>query len=500
MLGLSPQKGLLQSCIIAALLALSAQPKIVEGEILFSRLLGLNLPASVVSDSMPETNRGFLEHLSLLPRPTGPRVFCRLIVEDVLRSRGSDGREEKIENSIATVGVAIPFGQNYTPSVIGVSFSGVDLATRYSNAHEQKLAYGGAFSDYVVWYRGDFDSRVNFAGWFKERKLADGWQDHYSAEIYFHPVRAGGLGYSYCRTNLDQSLTFEVRDEGGVLPIEAEVVAESYFLTGRLLKRFSLWLEAVRYSFEPSTGQLSASQFELVPDGRFRQELGELTMSFFGRWSARLAYKQGGLDASGDFFYYGQKFGKVTRGHFAFSSVAGGLGFHSPTRALSVDYEHFDLSDSLRGHVQSWPFVSAIFRLLGDRTYFRGIGGARMDKLRFTYSQDCRSGGKLASGMTYFHVVPSGEWQTWEPLLFVFGVKNFKRHLSSLVEADAILLSLGGKYPFRNLDFSGSVSQLIPVHVKKAETSPPSAPGGAPAVRVTTDGGRFYEFGIEYRF
>ena len=500
MLDLSPQKGLLQSGILAFLLALCAQPKMLEGEILFSRLLGLNLPASCMTDSMPGTNPGFIEHLSLLPKPTGPRVFSRLIVEDVLCSRGSDGREEKIENSVPAVGVAIPFGQDYVPSVIGVSFSDIDLVTQYANASGQKLAYDGAFSDYVVWYRGDFDSRLNFAGWLKERKLEDRWQDHYSAEIYYHPIRAGGLGYSYCRTSLDQSLTFEAGDEGGVLPIRAEVTAESYFLTGRMMKRFSLWLEAVRYTLEPSTGQLSASEFELVSNGRFRQELGELAVNLSERWSARLAYRQGGLEASGDFFNYGQKFGKVTQGHVNYSSVAGGLGFHSPSGALFLDYEHFDVSDSLRGHVESWPFVSTILTLLGDRTYFRVTGGATVDKLCLAYSRDCRNGGKLASGVTYFHVVPSGKWETWEPLLWVFGVKNFRRHLSSITEADAILLSLGGKRPLRNLTFSGSVSQLIPVYVEKAGISLPSGPSGAPAVHVTTDGGRFYELGIEYAF
>ncbi|MDP2304237.1 MAG: hypothetical protein Q8N03_17645 [Ignavibacteria bacterium] len=149
------------------------------------------------------------------------------------------------------------------------------------------------------------------------------------------------------------------------------------------------------------------------------------------------------------------------------------------------------------GEIQSWPFTDVITSAIANRIYFRANFNIQNYYLQFK-KQFKISSFEITPEILFLHLVPKGEFENWQPLFLVFGVKDFKQSKISYKNAGFAHLTLQFYIEVEKYHLTISGGQLIPIYQNKIESSSIGGPITTSSEKVKSDGGRWIELSLKY--
>jgi hypothetical protein len=187
------------------------------------------------------------------------------------------------------------------------------------------------------------------------------------------------------------------------------------------------------------------------------------------RWGGAVGIR--GMDL--DLMAYGMKgefdYAKVTACRLATKGIFASADYHRPGSGhrFLAEVERLEWEGYGRGHLEFWPFTEGFVDLLGLRRYFVARTEGRIWRLHLGGAGPVAERWQYAAGINLMDVQPSADLRHWRPAFIVFGVADEKSHRIDVREILAGVVSLTAKYRMKRWEMEYSLSQIVPLSVKR---------------------------------
>jgi hypothetical protein len=465
---MSVLKKLSQEVSVLSVFSLWALSSISVGQALMTseRGSGWSLP---LFDLLPATS-GFNGGRSLLGDPDlllhSPRhhISASFRYEDIFRERVG-GNNRRVVNSFYSLEAGLPLGEGEFTLEGEVQGFGLDLLleeNRHVKLECETRSLETCYAHPLSALNLDLGASLGVSEYAGEGRLSGG------LSAWYQPLPEVSLGGYVSSLHQRWDVLLQIEDETIDLPIGYRLPGFGLQLKLRDLWRLSL-LGEVRFS---SLKGISAAsdKFRLEPRGELstcclssRAELSP-TVGFSFGWSTS------SVDTEGELYDLDQKFGNVSAGDLSWERLECRLDFQPWSRHRLVAFlVRENLSVTLRGRLESWPFTPTLIDLLGQRFYFRGDGRVIVDLTGLAYSFDRSPNLEVEADFRWLALYPRAQISTWNPQVFGFGITNLKRYCLKYERVNAINLSFGVTKSWHDLQIGYRFSQLLPVYAKKTE-------------------------------
>jgi len=179
----------------------------------------------------------------------------------------------------------------------------------------------------------------------------------------------------------------------------------------------------------------------LIPFGTHYQR--NLTIGFFpeNEFTINLSYYNRTHDLAGYFYDSYQVFGKITEQKDHSEFYQSEVLYRTKSHNIGMSFGWAKGMMRMNGHVESWPFTSTLIDLLGLRYNFKSNLAYDIFRAGTSYSYS-NSNWHFSLSSSFERIHPGGRAKTWEPDVFVFGVKNKDVYTLSTNSRDGMYLGL----------------------------------------------------------
>jgi hypothetical protein len=314
--------------------------------------------------------------------------------------------------------------------------------------------------------------------------------------------RSGALGVTWTRRNLCPEIEMQWRGlPAGVLltglreelagwmkspalgPLHAELSLNRHRWLGRADRSLDVTLE-------PTGNETGYHGFISIVSGRWT--------GFAGARGQELDLMAYGMQ--GDYPY-----AKITECRLRSDALFASVRFRSPGRRsrYMAELERLNWSGRGRGHLEFWPFTSGFVDLLGLRRYFIATTRGHIWRLHLGGSGALGDRWRYTAGLNLLDVHPSAGTRHWRPAFLVFGVEDERRYDLGIKRLLAGILSLSMRYRMGHWEMEYSLSQVVPLAVKRHGQE---EAGGSPEDPLSAGegstgyGGGFHRLGLRWFF
>lgn len=201
-----------------------------------------------------------------------------------------------------------------------------------------------------------------------------------------------------------------------------------------------------------------------------------------------------------DSYYTGLSFSRLSVSQLMYKSWSGSASFLAQKQHLiTARLSHYSARGRITGNIQTWPFSTFLISVFGNRINTIIRGSAELAAI--SVSDDIKTKQlRIVPQISYFDIRPGFTAETWQPAFLVFGIKDYKRNELIISRAGALLIATDFYRSYKSWEFSAGLGQLLPVYITKRPPAEPGAPPAAPGVQVKSDGGRWFNFSVNYNF
>jgi hypothetical protein len=218
-----------------------------------------------------------------------------------------------------------------------------------------------------------------------------------------------------------------------------------------------------------------------MPMGTYTGELyggwtireGAITVGPFSGWTQKLGYRQFDLDCDsltahdgGLKFAY---FGLVEADGYMWTYAANTDRY---TMAMNVGRAE----GRIKGVLQAWPFLSGLYRFLGERRHFVVDGKLHWFHASASAPVWDRNRWGMRTCLSYLQVKPDFSYESWRPYFIGMGVDDLRTGQLELIRADLLRVQIRPFYKWSLFQITGEIAQWVPLHTKERPDQEPSAP------------------------
>ena len=209
----------------------------------------------------------------------------------------------------------------------------------------------------------------------------------------------------------------------------------------------------------------------LIPSGTHYQRRIILNIFPENRIALNMQYYNRSHDMMGYFYNSHQTFGKITEQKDHLENYQAEVLYRTKSYHLGFTLGWASGMMSTNGHVESWPFTSAMIDLLGVRYNFRSHLNYDLFRGGVKY-QYHSSDWQFTFKSSFERISPGGGARTWEPEMFIFGVKNVNIYNLPAKNWDGLYLGLNLRKSFGELfQLAYEFQQYVPLEINDSSQS-----------------------------
>lgn len=433
------------------------------------------------------------------------KIIVDLQLEDIYRATHSDGLETSIQGTHKSIDLQIPFSSDHHRHSVGLRMFSSRLSAQGTFAELSLQNLESRHDGINLQYTTNLGNSVDIG--LGVGSIGSGTQSiqEYESTVQYHFSDRSTFSLKIDRRAILDFAQITVSKIDGLLPLdllEHGGEAAIAFPIGNVDLQINA-RQGVIYSI-PFVRETQNLQFQ--PSGTIHTLSGAVTFPIDQDLLAKIYVGTLKIDASGQFLSGNSPYGKVNS--FIFRDRTYSIGFREQfSNAIvgNLDLQWREISGTLSGHLESWPFVSIFESPIVQRGDMFFDGALHIWKVHTegNFLLGDVLGARIAVDL--MRAIPRMTLETWGYRFLIFGVNNYQRTNFDLEWVDATLLSLNVEANFSPLQVTYAASQLVPLRIKQSEThsegsgapetgEPPSSSSG------NSRGGLFQRIILAYQF
>jgi hypothetical protein len=202
---------------------------------------------------------------------------------------------------------------------------------------------------------------------------------------------------------------------------------------------------------------------------------------------------------------YGMKgdnsWAKITRADLTLDAVFASVErrYSAHDAHLLAEIEHTNLSGTIRGHVEFWPFTSGLVDLLGLRRYFLGNANAEMWRVHVAGRRELTRHWSGGLGFNLAEARMDATLDLWQPEFLGLGKTDEPVNRLGLYRFVAGVASFSVNYRVGPWSLAYGFDQIVPIKSwTRRDQTEPSAESGAPARASVKYGGATHRLSVVF--
>jgi len=430
----------------------------------------------------------------MLPSVSGLRFRTVSIYDDVYRETGTQRRNQVNRFEHASY-LEVPLGARQ--GGLGIEFSHLAANVRSNPSSEEKSYLGWSIQRLSagigrhVWQRRlTVGSRVGVT------RMAGSWLPAGSLALIVRPHKAVSLTVRAGRRPDLRILDWRIEEE----QYHAEIkLWQSWWAAGLRLDFLPRLLVNVEYKRDRTHALArwyKGDGFGFDPGVNTEGVKAVVQIHPAEGTSVEMRWRTLSMDSICEAFHNGDKFGKLTEFLLNETNVEliGAYRFTNSTQ-VALTYGDYRVTSRQQGHMDPWPFSATIFvQIL--RTYYRGSGEARVNRLaaRYTRDKDAREDWTFQVG--YVWMTPDFELlQRRTKLIIFFDSDELVRSYLNIIHAEFLVPEVRKTFALGGMILTYAFAKAIPTRIRLREAPPPVEP---PEEKVEARGGSFHLLSLSY--
>ncbi|HEX9614216.1 MAG TPA: hypothetical protein VGA55_01850 [Bacteroidota bacterium] len=309
-----------------------------------------------------------------------------------------------------------------------------------------------------------------------------------------------GLEVGIEQTTGSQLLGLEVNGVQGSLPLHHRNLTTSVRAAGTFS---GMNVGIAAYTSVPSRlpGSAHEGRLEFLPNGLTRGMNLHAEAGLTNEWKVLARIEESSFRGGGSFASEGSDYARVRDVFYSTLSAAAGMMGINESSLIVADLRWQRIRGSLRGHAESWPFVSTLQFLLTQRANFDVGGRFDVYQIHAGGSTFVVEGLQAGVGINLVTIQPSLRVESWQPGVFGVGKHGYQDRRLTVTGMDGVIVSAGARWNIGSLRLSYALTQFVPVSVRTSTLPDGTAelvapPSGGSVIK--SGGGQFHRLSFEF--
>ena len=384
-------------------------------------------------------------------------------MDDYYSEERRDGTSPTLGNHIHLLTLQVPFRSG---AMFGLAAKSSRLSSQARNTSDQLMDYDNTLKLVRLSYDTHLFQSVRWNLALGHSNAATALLQDVGTSVSFR-VPAGAISFHVDRSSNSQEMRISVAGTQGLLPLHHRTLSVRIGLDLGTAKSRMI-LNGYQTMVSPLPGIPNRDRLRFEPAGFVRGWESRFETSITPSWKGMVAFEGLSFTGDGRFMFNGSRYGLVNNVNYRDVSASAGLMTSGPSGSLFLlDVKWMDIAGSFGGYADSWPFVSAMQSLISQRGNFQIAGSFRLMQIHAGALLPAASWLQFGGGLTALRIVPKLQIESWQPGFLGVGRKAYADRRLSLDRLDGMLLSGGAKLNVGTIRFDYSVSQFIPIALRK---------------------------------
>jgi len=258
--------------------------------------------------------------------------------------------------------------------------------------------------------------------------------------VTFKPTRSISLTYQRFEDFFRWEYHFHFGDPSVILLSDEYSQLDDFQIQINLISEVTL-TATMQNNYITNHRTIDVSGSILIPFGTNYQRNIMISLFPENQFTINLSYYNRTHDLAGYFYDSYQVFGKITEQKDHSDFYQSEVLYRTQSHNIGMRFGWARGMMRMNGHVESWPFTSTLIDLLGLRYNVKSNLDYDLFRVGASYSYT-NSNWHFSLNSSFERIHPDGRAKTWEPDIFVFGVKNKNVYTLSTNSRDGIYLGL----------------------------------------------------------
>lgn len=376
----------------------------------------------------------------------------------------TDGSSPRLDGQTHSITFQLPLR---TGARFGLTAQSRQLISEARNTSDQVLNYDNSLKLIQLSYETSLSQSIGWNATLGHSNASSALLQDIGTSISIQ-VPAGALSLNVERSSNSQELNLAVAGVQGLLPLDHQNVTVKVGLaSGGSTPRITVSGFQTIISPLPRSENRNWLRFE--PAGFVRGWELRLEAPVVSSWKGMISLEGLAFGGDGIFTSAGSRYGRVNNAEYRDVSASAGLMTASQSGSMFVaDFKWMDVDGSFTGYAESWPFVSTLESIISQRGSFQVAGSFRLSQLHAGGLIAVERWLELGAGITAMRIVPALRIETWQPGFLGVGRKAYADRRLSIDRIDGAMLSGGFRLRAGNIRVDYSISQFIPISLRKS--------------------------------
>lgn len=399
--------------------------------------------------------------------PTDSRMFVRYDgrFDGYYSELRTDGSSPSLDGQTHSLTFQLPLR---TGARFGLTAQSRQLLSEARNTSDQLLNYDNSLRRIRLSYESPLFQSIRWNATLGHSNASSSLFQDIGTSILIQ-MPAGALSLNVERSSNSQELNLAVAGVQGFLPLDHQNLTVKVGLaSGGSTPRITV--SGFQTTVSPLPRSVDRDLLRFEPAGFVKGWELRLETPVVSSWKGMITMEGLAFAGDGIFTAAGSRYGQLKNAEYRDVSASAGLMTAGPSGSMFVaDFKWMRVDGSFTGYAESWPFVSALESFISQRGSFQVAGSFSLSQFHAGGLMAVARWLELGAGITAMRIVPALRIESWQPGFLGVGRKAYADRQLSIDRIDGAMLSGGFRLHAGNIRVDYSISQFVPVALRKSE-------------------------------